>query len=253
MRIPGLPELRHYRGPTAWLRALAIVLWQLRVTGLVLPPWLLGLAAGSLIALTLAPAVLQRFGSHPAIMIGYVAATNIWLVSVLCIPAVVRARSAWRRDLIRHGVQICLRCGRDAGQEDVQQCPSCSADMTDLLTRAWEPPPIVALYPDLLECRTREEAMRTLAAAQARAGVLFLYRHLTLGLILVGLLIFWIIVFNIADRIAYRQRVDLPAWVKYAIMTCAIVSMPLAASAWYGLVLARVRTEIRLALTGEPT
>ncbi|MEX2218234.1 MAG: hypothetical protein WD749_05690 [Phycisphaerales bacterium] len=241
----GLHELELYRGPLGKLQAGAVILGQVRVVGLYMSPRMLVVVATAWIA---AQSIL--FVWRPASLLGVAMVSGAsWsvLLGAVLVSAAHRARPALRRDLIRIGIPVCLECGYDLRGSPIGagRCPECGADVSRLETRASEPLPEAALYPELSRYATANDARGALRAAFERAGVLVRYRRVTLLAGLVAVMILWNFAFIAADAIAAHLRRDLTPAVIGLLLSAAIVSFLLATGAWYALVVARVRRELR--------
>jgi hypothetical protein len=238
-----IPELSYYRTWHDRLRALRVMVSQIRVVGLVLPPGLMALAGFGWLALQVL--ALAAASSRSTLMFLAVSAGSwLFLASVVGLAALRRTRPALRRDLIRRGYRVCLRCGYDLGGTGDAPCPECGDSSTELLSRAWEPQKWMALYPELSACSGPHEAAACLERARARAGM----PHLTLAGLLGGALAGWFLIIRGADAIAYHYRRDLPTGFQQWIILPIALSMVFIASGWYWCTTQRVRARIPAAL-----
>ncbi len=241
-----LPELGYYPG---WkkLDAFALMVNQLPFMLATLRPRGLLITAVVLLAWSVLPMWLIGLGVPAARVVLVTGALPLFLGLVLLCSVAWRFRPALRRDLIRQGFPLCVWCGHDLAGA-VERCPECGGDTTDLQARAWEPLAVMALYPELAACRSREEAQRCLGLARSRLGVFALSPRLMLIGLLILNTVLWLLAFAAADRIALAMRMDLPRNVGVTLMIAAVLSFLVVPVVWYTFVIRSTRAAIRRVL-----
>lgn len=244
MQSLRVPELGLYRGWSGKSRAARLILSQLGAGGLYLSPRALAIVATACVAFQLIPLTMHSL----ALWQVAVFSSACWavLISTITVSTVHKARAALRRDLIRQGLPVCLECGYDlrGAPSSALRCAECGADTQSLSERAWEPIPEMVIYPELSRCASTAEARMTLETAQRRSGALFRHRRASLVGALILLTVLRIVLFSVAETLAYQARQDLSYEMRFSLLSAAVVSFPLTVAGGYALVVRRVRREI---------
>lgn len=168
------------------------------------------------------------------------------VIGILSVPAaaarvgVGRFRRVLREQLIVAGIPCCLNCGYSmAGLEEVNRCPECNADCSNLLEHAGAPIPESSVFPQLLSFSRSGEAREALERAYADAGVFYTYRFKMLLPIalLIGL------VYTLVSHNLIPERGDTTAW-DATLICLSVTAFVSAATLWHR----TVRNTIREAL-----
>jgi|ERR1043165_7632102 hypothetical protein len=192
-----IPELALF--PNRWARYRAIweALSEFRIVGLYLSPRVIIFVVSAIVGLQSLIVFLR-----PAPLYMYAIGLAHWLilVGVLVLPVWSGMRRSLRRQLVEQGIPVCWRCGFDLrGSPSSSVCPECGTDATDLLRRLQRYLPEAAVFPELRDFQSREEAIAALHDARLKLGPLYSKRLAIGACLCIGVAIAWLVLISAAN------------------------------------------------------